>query len=168
MRKWLSSATIGAAIGAVIVIILGYTFGAGVVPLNSAEVFVFVLTTLAIIVGVFTVFGAIAMVNTWNDIEKKGMDIVSKHADRLLEKQEAALEKREAALEKFAEKRDADLEKRAAETLRNINDIGQSWHQREQRSKNALLVLSAMELTLLGVRMWYWWSHERKGQDKKD
>lgn len=70
-----------AAFFGAIVGIVGMHFFGNDLPLSRVDIFTFVITALLIVIGVFTIFGAIAVVNTWNDIDKKGREITDRHIE---------------------------------------------------------------------------------------
>lgn len=106
MKQWLWSVSIGSAIGAALAIVIGFSVMSGSLPFKSTDVFGFVLTTLALIVGVFTVIGAIAVVNTWNDIETKSRILVTKQIDEITSQREAHLEETKRQVWQIADKQD--------------------------------------------------------------
>jgi len=83
---------VGALIGAFIGVIAMHFVG-GNLPISRIDVFSFVMTTLALLVGVFTVIGAVAVVNTWNDIDKKGREITDREVGRFNEQANAKLKR---------------------------------------------------------------------------
>ncbi len=52
MKKTLLSVIAGAAIGTIVAILIAFSFMDGTIPFKSADVFCFVIATLAIIVGI--------------------------------------------------------------------------------------------------------------------
>lgn len=91
MKKFLFAIAVGAAIGTIVAILIAFSLMDGTIPFKSADVFSFVIATLAIIVGVFTVIGAVAVVTTYNDIRTKSMEIVTEQIDEVTKKREAYL-----------------------------------------------------------------------------
>src|SRR5215469_523315 len=71
--------------------------------IGIASVFGFVITTLAIIVAVFAVIGAVAIVNTWNDITAKSEAMVKEQVDKYTEEQAKLMEERKKMLQEAKE-----------------------------------------------------------------
>jgi predicted nuclease of predicted toxin-antitoxin system len=74
-------ALIGGAIGAVATIIFLVTFN-GQAPMETKDLFSFVLSTVSIVIATLTVAGALFLVTTWNDIDKRSGDIVGKYEEQ--------------------------------------------------------------------------------------
>ena len=103
MKKEVLSIGIGSAVGAAVIIIIGFLVMRGSLPFASSDVFGFVITVLSIIVAVFAVIGAIAVVHTWNDIEAKSEAIVRKQVDKYTGEQTMLLEERGKMLQEAKE-----------------------------------------------------------------
>lgn len=103
MKKVAWSVIIGSGVGAMVAIAIGFLWMRGSLPFTSTDVFGFVITTLAIIVAVFAVIGAVAIVNTWNDITAKSEAMVKEQVDKYTEEQAKLMEERKKMLQEAKE-----------------------------------------------------------------
>lgn len=136
----------------VVGVIIGHTIS-GFFPLKDVDVFAFVVSTLTIIVGLFTFLGAtvaiiqaITVQNTWNDIDKRTNEIVQRHQQEATD----TLNKDKEARQRELDARQQQLDEAAKQAIDLVNDLTSKSNKHIRRGTYLLAGLGIWSVLFVG------------------
>lgn len=153
-KRIVFSALIGGAIGAVAMIILLVIFN-GKAPMETKDLFSFVIATISIVIAALTVLGAVIVVTTWNDIDERTGKIVAKYEEQAKQGIEQYRQEKEDELAKNADERQKAIEDSADRVSTAMSDLMKKYVGMITRDKWIMVSLILFNFAFLFWIKWY-------------